>query len=68
VEAEKLIKKTIVFVKEVLADAEGGHNWYHIERVWNMSRHIRDQEGKGDLLTIELAALLHDISDTKFNG
>ncbi len=67
-EAEKLIEKTIVFVKEVLADAEGGHNWYHIERVWNMSKHIRDREGEGDLLTIELAALLHDISDAKFNG
>ncbi len=67
-EAERLIEKTIVFVKEVLADAEGGHNWYHIERVWNMSKYIRDREGEGDLLTIELAALLHDISDAKFNG
>jgi len=68
VEAERLIEKTIVFVKEVLADAEGGHNWYHIERVWNMSGYIQEQEGDGDLLTIELAALLHDISDAKFNG
>jgi len=55
-------------VKEVLADAEGGHNWYHIERVWKLARFIRDREGQGDLLTIELAALLHDISDAKFNG
>ncbi len=67
-EAENLIEKTVAFVKELLADAEGGHNWYHIERVWNMSRYIWDQEGQGDLLTIELAALLHDISDAKFNG
>ena len=67
-DAERLIEKTVAFVKEVLTDAEGGHNWYHIERVWNMSRHIRDQEGNGDLFTIELAALLHDISDAKFNG
>ena len=67
-QAEKLIEKTVSFVKEVLADAEGGHNWYHIERVWNMARYIRDREGQGDLLTIELAALLHDISDAKFNG
>ena len=67
-EAENLIEKTVAFVKEVLADAEGGHNWYHIERVWNMSRYIWDLEGHGDLLTIELAALLHDISDAKFNG
>ena len=67
-ETELIIDNTVAFVKEVLADAEGGHNWYHIERVWNMSRYIRDQEGDGDLLTIELAALLHDISDAKFNG
>jgi uncharacterized protein len=67
-DADKLIDKTVAYVKEVLADAEGGHNWYHIERVWNLSKYIRDQEGTGDLLTIELAALLHDISDAKFNG
>jgi len=65
---KNLIQHTISFVKEVLADAEGGHNWYHIERVWKTARYIRDREGQGDLLTIELAALLHDISDAKFNG
>lgn len=63
-----MIRNTIRFVKETLAGAEGGHDWYHIERVWNTSRHIHGKEGAGDLLTIELAALLHDISDAKFNG
>jgi uncharacterized protein len=63
-----VIAKTISFVREVHAAAEGGHDWYHIERVWKMARYIQSQEGKGDLLTIELAALLHDISDPKFNG
>jgi len=63
-----IIQATIEFVKETLAGAEGGHDWYHIERVWNTARYIRDKEGSGDLLTIELAALLHDISDAKFNG
>ena len=63
-----IVQKTILFVKETLADAEGGHNWHHIERVWKMALHLREQEGEGDLLTIELAALLHDISDAKFNG
>ncbi|MEA3461118.1 MAG: HD domain-containing protein [Bacteroidota bacterium] len=65
---EPVIEKTISFVKETLAGAEGGHDWYHIERVWNTARYIREQEDAGDLLTIELAALLHDISDAKFNG
>ncbi|MCK5066539.1 MAG: HD domain-containing protein [Bacteroidales bacterium] len=65
---DSIIDKTVAFVKETLADAEGGHNWDHIDRVLKMALHIREQEGEGDLLTIELAALLHDISDAKFNG
>ena len=63
-----IIDSTISYVKDVHAGAEGGHDWYHIERVWKTARHIREQERNGDLLTIELAALLHDISDAKFNG
>jgi uncharacterized protein len=63
-----MIQDTIQFVKETLEGAEGGHDWYHIERVWNTARYIREREGSGDLLTIELASLLHDISDAKFNG
>ncbi len=63
-----IITNTIFFVKETLAGAEGGHDWYHIERVLNTARYIREKEGSGDLVTIELAALLHDISDAKFNG
>jgi len=63
-----IIENTISFVKQTLEGAEGGHDWYHIERVWNTARYIRKKEGAGDVLTIELAALLHDISDAKFNG
>ena len=66
--SDTIIRNTVEFVKETLAEAEGGHDWYHIERVWLTARYIREKEGAGDLLTIELAALLHDISDAKFNG
>ncbi|MEN8155921.1 MAG: HD domain-containing protein [Bacteroidota bacterium] len=62
------IQKTITYVKETLAGAEGGHNWFHIERVRKLARYIREKEGKGDQEVIDLAALLHDISDAKFNG
>lgn len=54
----------------IVAQFEGdatGHDWHHIQRVLNLSRHIQAQEG-GDLEIVELAALLHDISDHKFNG
>ncbi len=63
-----IIKETLSFVKETLANAEGGHDWFHIERVWKTARFLCKKEEAGDLLTIELAALLHDISDAKFNG
>lgn len=66
--SDTAIQNTVAFVKETLAGAEGGHDWYHIERVWNNSRYIHEREGAGDLMTIELATLLHDISDAKFNG
>jgi len=63
-----IVDHSVAYVKRVLEGAEGGHDWYHILRVWKMARYIREKEGSGDLLTIELAALLHDISDPKFNG
>ncbi len=63
-----LIENTIAFVQKNLGGADGGHDWYHIERVWKTARYIREKEGSGDLLVIELGALLHDISDPKFNG
>jgi uncharacterized protein len=63
----EIIQSTIQFVKETLANAEGGHDWSHIERVWKLSGFICEMEGKGDQLVIELASLLHDISDPKFN-
>ena len=53
-------------VKEILSDAEGGHDWYHIERVWKNALNIHQHEKKGDLYVIQLAALLHDIADAKF--
>ena len=55
---------------EIKAQFEGestGHDWHHILRVYNVAKYIQTKEG-GDLETIELAALLHDISDHKFNG
>lgn len=64
---EIVIQNTITFVKEVLADAEGGHDWWHIYRVWQLSKHIAASE-QADLFVVELGALLHDIADSKFHG
>ncbi|MCJ8330638.1 MAG: HD domain-containing protein [Lentisphaeria bacterium] len=63
---DELIKCTENFVRENLADAEGGHDWWHIFRVWNSAKHIAETEDV-DLFVVELGALLHDIADSKFH-
>lgn len=65
--SDSIISKTIAFVKETLAGAEAGHDWFHIERVYKTALHINSFE-KADELVVALAALLHDIADSKFNG
>jgi uncharacterized protein len=50
---QNIIDKTIEFVKESLKNAEGGHDWWHIYRVWKTAKHIAKTE-KVDLLVIEL--------------
>ena len=64
---EDTVTQTIDFVKEKLSTAEGGHDWWHIFRVWSLAKQITKTEN-ADLLTVELGALLHDIADSKFNG
>lgn len=64
---KELIEKTVNFVKETLADAEGGHDWWHIYRVWKLAKHIAKDENVNQFV-VELGALLHDIADSKFHG
>ena len=61
------VEKIQKLVKDKFLNKEGSHDWFHIERVYNLSTHLHKKEG-GDKLIIELAALLHDISDHKYNG
>lgn len=39
-----LISKTIEFVKKKLEGAEAGHDWFHIERVWKLSKRLPRQK------------------------
>tara|TARA_R110002110_G_scaffold174919_6_gene378257 strand:+ start:956 stop:1486 length:531 start_codon:yes stop_codon:yes gene_type:complete len=64
--SEEIINKTITFVKETLADAEGGHDWFHTLRVFNNSLLISKNESV-DTFVVSLGALLHDIADSKFH-
>ncbi len=64
----KIIENTIEFVKTELKNAEGGHDWFHIERVFKNAMLISKEENV-DIFVVSLAALLHDIADAKFyNG
>ena len=63
---QNLIENTIAFVKEKLEGAEAGHDWFHIERVWKLSKKIAATE-TCNLEVVELSALLHDIADPKFH-
>jgi uncharacterized protein len=65
---EKIIANTITFVKKQLKDAEGGHDWFHIERVFKNALLIAKEESVA-IFVVSLGALLHDIADSKFyNG
>ena len=63
----QIIENTILFVKNKLAQAEGGHDWFHIERVYKNALLIAKEE-ECDLTVVKLAALLHDIADSKFHN
>lgn len=63
----EIINKTILFVKSKLENAEGGHDWFHIERVYKNAVLIADGE-VCNVNVVKLGALLHDIADSKFHN
>ena len=62
---KKIIQNTIHFVKKTLEGSEGGHDWFHVNRVYKNALLIAKNE-KVDLFVVQLGALLHDIADAKF--
>lgn len=61
-----IIKKTADYAKQKLSGDGSGHDFWHILRVWKMAVYLAKKE-KADLFIVQLAALLHDIADWKFN-
>ena len=61
------ISNTILFFKQKLEKAEGGHDWFHIERVYKNALLIAKEE-TCDMEVVALGALLHDIADSKFHN
>lgn len=62
-----VIERTKDFVKQALQGAEGGHDWFHVERVHRMAKRLLAEE-RADALVVELSALLHDVADPKFHN
>ena len=63
----QIINNTIAFVKDTLKDAEGGHDWFHIERVYKNSLLIAKDRSEEEFLVV-LGALVHDMADAKFHN
>lgn len=64
---QEIINKTAAYVKEKFSGEGTGHDWWHMYRVWQLSRTIASKENKANLYVVELGALLHDIADWKFH-
>ena len=62
-----MIEQTEVYVRNELGEDATGHDWFHVDRVRRNALHICKEEKAGDPFIIEMAALLHDISDEKLN-
>ena len=65
-ENSQIIDKTAEYVRRKLEGESSGHDWWHVYRVWEVAKTIAEKEN-ADNFVVELAALLHDISDWKFN-
>ena len=63
-ESKQLIEKTKEHVKKELSSEFTGHDYWHIHRVWKLSKQIGKKEDV-NLQVVELAALLHDLGDSK---
>ena len=64
---QEIIENTVTFLQKQFSGEGSGHDWYHIERVWKLSKQIAEKEGDADLFVVEMGALLHDIADHKFH-
>ncbi len=63
-----IISAVARIVEEKFTGESSGHDWWHIYRVWQLSKKIAETEPGADSFSVELAALLHDIADWKFHN
>ena len=64
---QEIIEDTITYFKDNFSGEATGHDWFHIQRVWKLSKNIAKKEGEMNMFVVEMGALLHDIADHKFH-
>ncbi len=67
-QSNKAVKEISEYIRKKFTGEATGHDWWHTYRVWKLSMKIAEKEGNADKTVLQLAALLHDVDDWKFNG
>lgn len=62
---EEIINIVKEYVKNICKDDSTGHDWWHIQRVYNNAMLINQKEN-ADKFVITLIVLMHDLYDHKF--
>ena len=64
--SKTIIEKCKTQVKTIYDTFDASHDWQHIERVLHNAAEIMENES-ADRFVVELAILLHDVSDPKYS-
>lgn len=61
------VEQCTMRVKDIYNAFDGSHDFLHIERVLANARQILKTEANANVQVVELAVLLHDVSDPKYS-
>ena len=63
---KELVERALTYVKTKIEHEYSGHDYFHTLRVFNMATRLAECES-ADVVTVQLAALLHDVDDRKLS-